>query len=284
VAGGDQTYSLTTSDGRLRTYIVHLPTGYKQDKKYPVLIHLHGGGGSAENGENMSGFSGLADTKGFIAVYPNGIAGQLGERTWDAGRCCGYAESHQVDDVSFIREVVSQVKAKYSTDHAKFFVTGMSNGAMLAQRLACEAADVFAGVATVSGTPQISSCHPARPVPIIMIHGTADTSVPYNGGSGQNSNTRNNTFTPVSQVLTDWATRDVCTGSQRINSVPPLVHDGITIDKITYARCAAPVVLYRLNGGTHSWPGGKAGQRQEAATPTQAFNASETVWSFFSTL
>lgn len=281
--GGDQYFSLTTADGRVRTYMVHLPRGYDPKNTYPVMVVLHGGGGNSQNIADMSQMSPVADANGFIVVYPEGATREhgLGLPTWNAGTCCAYAAQANIDDVGFIRHVVAQVSATYQADRARIFVAGMSNGAMMAQRLACEAADLFAGAASVAGALQIPTCTPARPIPILLIHGTADESVPYNGGTGHTTVTRDYAFPAVEQLLRDWAARNGCSGQPATTVVPPLVDDGITIDDIAYQTCAAPVALYRINGGAHAWPGGRPGARQEAARPTQAFNASEAIWNFF---
>jgi polyhydroxybutyrate depolymerase len=286
LSGNDQKYSLTTPDGRVRTYIVHLPAGYNANKTYPLVLVLHGGLGSAESVAAMSGMSSVADINGFLVVYPQGASHSEGRQlrdlpTWNAGQCCGYAMRENIDDVTFIRQLIAQASMSYSVDPSKILVAGISNGGMMAQRLACEAADLFAGAATVAGSIQVASCTPSRPIPLVMIHGTADDAVPYEGGTGSNSMTRNTNFPPVEQQIYDWAARNICAGEPATEAVPPIVDDGVRIDKMVFSGCAASVILYRITGGTHSWPGGKPGVLQEASRPTQAFDASASIWEFF---
>lgn len=281
---GSFSKALTTADGLSRTYLVHVPIGYEPDKRYSLVIALHGGFGSGESMEKQTRMSDLADQNGFIVVYPDGVANSNGVRAWNAGNCCGAPAKNTIDDVGYMRQLVASLESTYSVDKEKVFATGMSNGAMLVNRLACEASDVFAGVAPVSGTPQVSVCNPKRTVPILMIHGTSDAVVPFNGGTGTSFVTKDNSFISVTQALSDWSVRNKCLGKEVVTSIPPLTNDGITIDKVAYSNCAAATVLYRINGGTHSWPGGTQARAQESAAPSQSFDASKTIWAFFSSL
>lgn len=281
-ASGDYAKSLKTKDGLTRTYIVHVPRGYDPNKIYPLVVVLHGGFGSGANVENQTSLSLLADTNGFIAVYPDGVANSKGTRTWNAGACCGNSSVENIDDVGFIKQLITSLESTYNINAKRIFATGMSNGAMLANRLACEASELFTAVAPVSGTVQVPWCSPKRPVPILMVHGTDDGIVLFNGGSGTSPVTKGNTFIPVMQTLSQWATLNTCADGKVITSIPSLSTDSITIDKIEYMNCSAQTVLYRINGGGHSWPGGTPGRAQESAVPTKSFDASNTIWSFFS--
>lgn len=276
-ASGNYDKSLTWG-GLKRTYMVHLPTGYDISKEYPLLVVLHGGFGTAKSMESSTGLSLVSDANGFIVVYPEGTTGVTGVSSWNAGGCCSQAVTKNIDDVGFIRQVVATLKSTYRITNGRIFVTGMSNGAMLTNRLACEAADIFSGAAAVSGTIQVDTCKPAHTIPFLMVHGTNDGSVPYTGGKGTGSGTANSTFLPVEQALADWANRNKCSSSPTTTAISPLVQDGITIDKIVYGSCSASTLMYRINGGVHSWPGGTSD------TSTKAFNASDAIWKFFSSI
>lgn len=280
---GSYSFTITTTDGLARTYIVHIPVGYSVKKTYPLVLVFHGGFGWAENMETHSGISQLADKNGFIAVYPDGVESNTGIRTWNAGDCCGYSSRKNIDDVSFVRQLIDSLEKTYSIDKTKLFATGMSNGGMLTSRLACEASDLFTAVATVAGTSQVSKCDPIREMPILIIHGTEDKNVPFAGGVGEGIATQFNTFMPAMDFLSDWAKRNNCIGNQIVESVPLQAKDGATVDKITYQNCSAPTILYRVNGGGHAWPGSSpSGVLLESASPTQAMNATKVIWDFFS--
>src|SRR5579859_6759791 len=177
-ATGDAQLTLHYGD-RERTYLLHLPEPLP-NKPLPLVVVLHGGGGSAESAAKMTGFDAEADKDGFIAVYPNGTdkirpllnaMGKPGFLTWNAGGCCGYARDQDVDDVGFIRSVVAQVVKDNAADPERVYATGISNGGMMAYRLACEASDLFAAIAPVSGVQDVTSCKPAQPVSVFHIHG-----------------------------------------------------------------------------------------------------------------
>jgi len=282
-APGDYEFSFKQDDLE-RSYRVHIPLDYDPSVSYPVLFGFHGGFGNAEQFARSTHLSELADQRGFIAVYGQGTSwGVLQAPVWNAGDCCGRAvdSDKNVDDVGYAREVIEEIKKKYHVDSSRIYMTGMSNGGMLVQRLACEASDLFSGAATVSGTIGISTCRPARQMPIFIMHGTNDENVPYEGGRGSKA-VNGSSHIPVEQEFADWAARNACTGAV---STSPVVHagsDGKSVDRLSNAHCAEPVVLYRVNNGVHEWPGGMAkANALERPTPTSAIDTSKTIVDFF---
>lgn len=283
VVPGNYTFSFVTSDKLTRTYVVHIPKNYNPSRPYPVLFGFHGGFGSAGQFEKSTGFSPLADERGFIVVYGQGTAwGKLEAPVWNGGACCGQAVDSQknVDDVGYVRAIVSQIATKYNIDKTRIYTTGMSNGGIFSYRLACEASDIFAGAAIVSGAIQIKTCAPSKQIPVLLIHGTSDERVPYSGGKG--GGIVNAVFLPVEKEFADWGVRNSCTGAIKTTAVPPLVQDGKTIDKLTFPSCAKTTELYRINGGIHEWPSGSPdASRLEKGEPSKALNASQTILNFF---
>ena len=181
-------------DGLERTFNVHLPPSYTASQDWPVVVVLHGGGGSASQVERSTGFSDTADEEGFIAVYPNGTGFfDSALLTWNAGHCCGYALGNGIDDVGFFRTMMSEIGSRLSIDSSHIYVTGMSNGAMMAYRLGAECPDIITAIAPVAGAiggrattnaPLWLPSQPAHPVSVLAIHGTADPHVLYDGGHG----------------------------------------------------------------------------------------------------
>src|SRR5439155_18884451 len=135
-----------------------------------MLIALHGGGGDADFQADDSRYKLISKSEqaGFITVFPNGYSRMPGRvlATWNAGTCCGAAQKNNVDDVGFIRAVIARMERQANIDRRRIFATGMSNGAMMSWRLACEAPEMRA-IAAVAGTDNTTSCHPGHPVAAI---------------------------------------------------------------------------------------------------------------------
>jgi polyhydroxybutyrate depolymerase len=258
--------------GRSRWWLIHEPAG-KGKVPRPLVIALHGGGGSPDGSARMTGLDALADREGFVAVYPAGT-GFFGRRllTWNAGNCCGYAMKKDVDDVGFLAALIAKYVKDGSADPKRVYMTGMSNGAMMTQRFACERADLVAAVAPVAGTIGVPRCEPSRPVSVLMINGRADQHVPYAGGEGMKMLSPRADRSAKQNVET-WAKNDSCGAAE--------TQEG-RVSRESY-RCpgGVDVVLLTHEGG-HIWPGGKAGARNGNVDPVLADpKATETMWDFF---
>ncbi len=185
---GDYTFSLTHKD-LTRKYRVHVPRSYDPAKPTALLVSLHGGGGDMDHQADDSHYGQISasESEGFVAVFPNGYSrlpsGKLA--TWNAGTCCGAARDQRVDDVGFIRALIARLHQQLNIDSKKVFATGMSNGAMMAYRLACEMGDTFKAIAAVAGTDNTTTCQPAAAVSVLHIHAKDDDRVLFNGGAGQ---------------------------------------------------------------------------------------------------
>jgi polyhydroxybutyrate depolymerase len=279
--------------GRLRSYVVYVPDNITMPA--PLVIGFHGGGGNAYQFITQSQINRIADAKGFIAVYPEGTSGLLGLQTWNGGNCCGKAQENGIDDVGFVRTIVKSINERYYVDSRRIYATGLSNGAMMTHRLACEASDLIAAVAVVSGgmnTGQdFPACLPTRAVPIMMFHGTSDLNYPIEGGDGSGVHGVPDSFYPVvhptdSDTLGDWQaindTRTHGTYYYRYKSAQCTRYDGVAPVVMCIIDPAEPVsendVVY--DGGGHSWPGGVRAPRSQADTPSYDIDASEQMWRF----
>jgi polyhydroxybutyrate depolymerase len=277
-APGDYRFSFSFG-GISREYLVHVPKSYRPDRPTPMLLALHGGGGDADYQADDSKYRLISKSEqaGFIAVFPNGYS-RLGGvlATWNAGSCCAAAVRNNVDDVGFIRSVIARVERQASIDPRRIFATGMSNGAMMSWRLACEAPEIRA-IAPVEGTDNTAACRPAHPVPVIEFHAANDEMVNFNGGPGPNSVTRVN-FTSVPATQAKWVRLDKADpAGKRVLTVP-----GAHCDLHPAGPGGAPVELCVTDTGGHSWPGG--GTQQGRKQPSMAISANDLMWNFFSSL
>jgi polyhydroxybutyrate depolymerase len=275
VAAGETTRTLSFG-GRDRSYVEYVPATLDATRPLPLVLVFHGGTGNAESAIRTTGFDAVADRMGFVVAYPNGT-GPLPRDTlltWNGGACCGYAQRHDVDDVGFARAIVADVEWRLTIDPARVYATGMSNGAILAQRLGCEAADLFAAIGPVAGTLNYSPCQPSRPVSVIEFHGTADTHIPYQGGYGPDSLVDVD-FASVRSSVGFWASLDGCGSAPEAASSGGVRHE-------TWTGCAAgtSVDLYTVVGGGHAWPGGQAGW-SGSDRPSSSISATDLVAEFF---
>lgn len=271
--------------GADRSYLLHLPDPLP-NKPLPLVVVLHGGGGSAESAARQTGFDAMADKAGFIVVYPNGsdrsrplmnLMGKPGLLTWNAGNCCGYARDNNVDDVAFIRALVQAVIKDNGADPKQVYATGLSNGGMMAYRLACEASDLFAAIAPVSAVQDVRDCKPSHPVSVFHIHGAKDENVPLMGGVGRKALDEEGKQgrPPVQQSIDFWVRQDQCTVTVR--SQQP------DIDAVNYGACddKTDVQYFLIQDGGHAWPGGQQ-MAKFLDKPSMAMDATADIWDFFS--
>lgn len=236
----------------------------------------------------------LSDREGFLAVYPNGTGVFQGRLlTWNAGSCCGYAMQNGIDDVGFVRALLDDLAKHTTVDRTRVYATGLSNGAMMAYRLAAEAPDIVAAIAPVAGAALPSPFSPTVPIPILHIHSVDDTRALYGGGLGPPyPMTRTRVQHPaVEEVVARWANLGGCADPPEV--ARPLRNGaGHTATRIAYARCGAgkEVVLWKLTGAGHVWPGGErsyvelllGSQAKILGPATDIIDANAAMWEFFS--
>ena len=207
---------------RDRTYLLHIPPQGLSGRALPVVLNFHGGGGHATQQQEYTELDTVADREGFYTVYPNGT-GRMSSHflTWNAGNCCGYAKDHKIDDVGFSQALLSHLSTVVPIDHTRIYATGLSNGAMMAYRLAAEASDLVAAIAPVAGSMMVSTFAPSHAVPVMHVHSLDDPRAPYEGGEGPPFPLTNRRVThpPVESQLHRWVERNQC-------QVPPAKRAG----------------------------------------------------------
>lgn len=268
-------------DGVARTYYVHPHSTYDGTCKSPLLIALHPFLCTPADMETMTGFSKIANREGFIVVYPEG----LGLRWNDGSVMVPYA-----DDVAFIRAVIDDVSTEYLVDENRVYICGASNGAFMTNRLVCEMSDRFAAAAVVMGAPMpavtYDCCYPPVGIPMMMIHGTRDPIVPFNGGDVMFAGRIKICFKSFYDTMWLWVDRNCLEPSGFMLADLPEIdsNDGTCVTEILFEQGnpEAPVHCYVIHGGGHTWPGSNCFLPQLfVGKVSHEFNASETIWSFF---
>jgi polyhydroxybutyrate depolymerase len=258
-----------TVDGVVRNYRVFVPPTLDRSRPAPLVVVLHGGANSVEDTVKVTGFDKAAAAGDFIVAYPEGT-----RREWNAGACCGSAPSRNPNDVGFLTQVLDRLQADYNVDPARVFVAGVSNGAMMAYRFACERADRLTAVGSVAGAVVARDCRPSRPVSVLEIHGTEDQLVPYVGGQPSAVEAQGAPpYAPTPAMVRQWAEGDRCPPP-----APPEVAGPVTTDSWTACARGSAVKLITVQGGGHIWFASGLGPANGALDATGA------IWRFFSTL
>ena len=259
-----------------RTYTVHVPAGV--ERPTGLVVNLHAAGATGQDQAALTHYDAVSDANGFLVVYPDGI-----DLSWADGRGASVPDRQGIDDVGFITALVGKLVTDYGIDPGRVFATGLSAGTFMANRLACDRADVFAAVAPVAGTLGTNvGCNPSRPVSVFETHGTADPVVPYGGGvmtgRGGDSN-----ILPAQAMVDRWRQLDGCQDAPA-QEVLPNTGDGTVTTRFTSSACAAgaSVVAIRVDGGGHTWPNSPVFLPEESiGLTTHAFDASDASWQFF---
>jgi len=261
------------SGGVSRTFKLYRPQGLTDAA--PLVVMLHGGFGNGAQAERSYHWDAEADRGHFLVAYPDGL-----NRAWNAGTCCGEPQRDNVNDVGFITAMVGAIEQEIPIDRGRVYVTGMSNGAMMALRLGCQT-DTFAAIAPVAGT-LLTDCSQARPTSVLQIHGTADDRVPYNGGPGKAFGANGNARVDgpsVESVNATWRAIDAC-GS------PTSTTAGDVTTQTAGCADGHAVQLISVAGAGHQWPGGEPSPLAERLAgipaPSTALDATSTIWQFFS--
>ncbi|MBI5495009.1 MAG: hypothetical protein HY904_08265 [Deltaproteobacteria bacterium] len=296
-----------------RDFILRLPPNYDATRPVPVVLGLHGGGGKAAgfnkttckngNEDDPSCLSRTADRHGYAVVFPDGTAAPLvrNQRTWNAGggkdglNCAsGRACKDGVDDVRYFRDLLDHLQAILFVDTRRVHATGFSNGGAMAHRLGCELAGRIASIAPAGGANQFMAaegCSPSRPVPVLHIHGVDDPCWEYGGGSRSCLPGDGGRKTGVEDSLAPhddrhgWASINGCTAppvDEELEDRDPDDHTRITRRSWTGCREGADVVLLRVDGAGHTWPGGEPYfPRFMIGRVSYDLSASEEVLEFF---
>ncbi len=275
----DRTNGTIVSSGVTRRYLLYVPNTYDGSKPAPLIISLHPAATWPAFEMNMSRWNALAEQYGFIVVYPAGSGAFFdtftrGASVWPGG-------PHTLPrDVRFISDLIDKLEAEYNLDPRRIYANGMSNGGAMAFALGCELPDRIAAVGVVGAAgppvPGGFGCGGSQPMPTIAFHGTADKFAPYLGRKSPVS------FAPKPfPNIPNWAgqvaRRNQCQGDPNETRITANVR------LLAYTNCAADadVALYTIEGGGHTWPGGKPLPEWIAGRTTEEVKATPIMWEFF---
>lgn len=273
----------STINGLRRTAQVHIPSDYNMEEAYPLVVVIHGAFSTAEQMEKETGFSKLADKEGFVVMYPNGmgIFGLL--QHWNAGHCCGKAAKDGIDDVAFIDECIDTLSQRVRIDPQRIYVTGFSNGGMLAFLYAELRSDRVAAIASLGASVGGRATweeewwypeRPVRPVPLLIVHGAEDDAVPLEGGASPRKGGPRQ-YISLYDSIGFWLLANGCSWeAEKKEQYVAGVH------KQQWTQCAngAEVVAYVLDGWNHRWPGPYFISENDALA---GFDISKVIWDFF---
>lgn len=292
---------------RPRTYVVHLPQGYDSQQRYPVVMLLHGLDQDAAEMARITHFNELADRNSIITVYPNAMNGR-----WNLGagepqrphrrppyrRPGIYAPGYPLveqrpdpeerrerpnrgADMQFLNRMLDKLAAHYSVDTRRIYAAGLGEGGFMALRMGCSMADRIAAVAVVAAAmPRMLNCVPSRPLPILLMNGTDDPLVPYDGGRYKKTNVQ---LFSAEDTAKEWARLNRCSEKPSESKLPALQEGGKETKVYIFDGCQenAQVALYAVKNGGHTWPGGEQYMSEkEIGRVSNALNANETIWSF----
>jgi polyhydroxybutyrate depolymerase len=256
------------SGGVTRSYRLHVPAGYDSSTPTPLVLNFHGFGSNALEQERYAEYPQAADKYGFIVATPDGTNTP---RRW---YIYGEREPGYVDDFAFTDALIDRLSATLCVDAARIYATGISNGGGMTSILGCRANDRIAAIAPVAGSPYPDlQCRSKGPMPVIAFHGTEDQLVPFEGGPGGRLGLPSGA---VRDNMRDWASHNGCNMTLQSRRVAA----DVMLETYTGCKAGAEVQLYVVEGGGHTWPGGRIDVPGLGET-THSISATELSWAFF---
>ncbi len=273
-------YQRMQHDGETRRYVLSVPDG--AEGELPLVVALHGRLGTGRGMARDLGLDELLDEQGFAAVYPDGY-----RRSWNDGRGGGPAAEAGIDDVGFIEALLEEVAGQVTVDASRVYLVGISNGGMMAQRLACERAELFAATASIiASMPDTleGSCEPSAVMSMLLLNGTEDPLVPYEGG--EVSGDSEGSVLSTADTMEFWRLRAGCDTDPEETAID-VVADETSIRHLAWSGCqgGASVELYEVVGGGHTWPGGPQYLSEERiGVVSRDLDTAATLWTWFEPL
>jgi len=266
-----------------RTFDIFIPSSYDKSKSISLVIAIHGGYGNAKSMEKLTEFSKVAEKEGFIIVYPEGI-----DKQWNDGRKMDEkASKENIDDAGFISSLIDHLEKNINIDRNRVYATGISNGGHMCYRLAFELSDKIAAFAPVAASlsEELYKNHKnGKSVPMLIINGT-DDKVVWNGGEIKFLGKSRDRVLSTEDTVKFWVSYNHCKSEAAIISHPDKDrNDDTEVEEKIYrdGKDGTEVILYTVEGGGHTWPGGWQYLPENIVGKTcRDINASEVIWKFF---
>lgn len=274
-------------EGIQRTYHIYLPEGFNRQKSLPLVLALHGGGGTVRQFDqklSQGQFKTIANQRGVILVFPDGM-----NRQWNDGRTQHLKRSKSYDDVGFISKVIDRMIDDYGVDSQRVYVTGISNGGFMSVRLALDLSDKIAAIAPVTAQLPLALQHktPKQPISVMTINGTEDPIVPYQGGHVRlfRFGRSRGEILSASDTIEHFRLHNSCQATPKKTSLPEKdSNDDTRVEMEQYTGCAdqTEVTLVKVLGGGHTWPGGAQYLKPKViGRVSKDINASAMIIDFF---
>ena len=290
VAAGDMMDGLRehrfSLGGFERAYLSYVPaTVQAQRGKPPLVLVIHGAGGSHYGMVKLTRgrFNRLADEHGFVVAYPKAV-----KRMWDFGEgevSAGFRQRR--DDLAYFREVIARIEAEFAIDAKRVFVTGNSRGGRAAYFIACKLPGRVRAIAPVTmPLPDYleDDCRDGPPLPIALFNGTADPIVPFAGGAVTVRGESRGVVLSTAATLAMWRARNACADAEPSVERIDRVSDGTRVERVSWPACDdAPVLLFRIHNGGHTWPSGLQYLPERViGKTTREIDGAAEIWRFFS--
>ncbi len=283
----DSSTGSITVGGLTRTFRLYVPASHDRTRPAPLVIALHGGGGTGAAMERLTvgGLNRLAAREGFVVVYPDGV-----ERHWNDGRGITEYRAHRenIDDVGYISALIDHLAPTQGIDPRRVYAAGISNGGMFSQRLARELAARIAAIGVIvalMGDKIVLMRAPSRPVSVLLMPGTEDPLVPWTGGDvGFPGGRKFGRVLSAGETVATWVALNRCPPSPAVSMEPDRdPQDGTRVRREAYGPCGegTEVILYAVEGGGHTWPGGQQYLPERVIGRTSRdIDANDVLWTF----
>lgn len=275
------------SGGLEREYLIYIPESFDESTEYPVLFVFHGGGGQAEVTLGNNGWPEKANMEHFIIVLPEGSRENPDEpasftnnpQSWNdgSGRDALGAVERGVDDIKFVRTIITDIRSKLSVNSLQLFATGFSNGASMSFRIGRELNNDFTAIAPVAGSDWLPNLIPENPPGVLYITGTNDPLNPFEGGDIFRGGNFMGEKPPVEEMILEWAILHGCDDIANTET-----ENDVTTYDYNCDITPEPITMLALIGHGHHWPGSSSLLPAFIVGPNSTdLDATSTIWDFF---